>query len=75
MQCFMCVVYGSLSVCQHALAAESRVLKADSFFSMGFFLFFGATVARMDAPSSAHVSGPLGSVHKMEHIKCDCVPH
>lgn len=62
-------------MCQHALAAESRVLKADSFFFNGIFLVFWATVARMDAPSSAHVSGLLGSVHKMEHIKCDCVPH
>lgn len=44
-------------------------------FSMGFFLFLGRPFARMDAPSSVHVSGLLGSVHKMEHIKCDCVPH
>lgn len=29
LQCFMCVFYGSLSVRQHALAAESRFLKAD----------------------------------------------
>lgn len=29
LECFMCVFYGSLSVRQHALAAESRFLKAD----------------------------------------------
>lgn len=69
MQCFMCVVYGSLSVCQHALAAESRVLRADSFFQWDFSCFGGATVARMDAPSSAHVSGLLGSVSGTHKVR------
>lgn len=84
LQCFMCVFYGSLSVRQHALAAESRFLKADLLirwdFSCWFFFFFFLLVRQLHwhicATDCFHAdalltAGLLGSAHKMKHIKCD----
>lgn len=72
----MFAFYGSLSVCQHAPAAESRadVGIFPVFFSVcvgGETLRARFTLARMHRLRMCRAL--LVSEHKMKRIKCDCV--